>query len=78
MTYDDALSIASRTFTDLVIDPPNKDLPNMFTVRKTKFGHPHSLHLPKSVDPSHTPAEALEQETQLFLEALTAARTSLG
>jgi hypothetical protein len=77
MTYEQALSIATRNFSDLLVDPPNADLPLMFVVRKTKAGHPFSIHLPQSINPEHTPDEALAQETEHFLASLAAARKHL-
>lgn len=77
MTYDQALSIATRNFADLMVDPPNEDLPSMFVVRKTKGGFPFSIHLPKSINPELTPDEALADDTTHFLAALAEARKQI-
>ena len=74
MTYDQALSIATRNFTDLLVDPPHADLPWLFAVRKTKGGIPFSIHLPQAIDIELTPEAALAQETESLLVSLGAAR----
>lgn len=74
MTYDQALLIAARNFSDLWLDPPHPDLPWLFAVRKTKGGIPFSIHLPQAIDVELTPEAALAQETESLLVSLGAAR----
>jgi hypothetical protein len=57
--------------------PPFKAHPDLFAVQKTKVGRPFSIHLPKSIDTSLTPAEALAAETEMLIYSLKAAETVL-
>jgi hypothetical protein len=77
VNYDQALTIAAQNAKDLIVDPPRPAQPNLFAVRKTKTGAPFSIHLPTSIDPNHTPADALAAETEMLIHSLSEAQRLL-
>lgn len=74
MDYKTAKTLIATYKPDFLVDDANPDFPAMFVVRRTKAGHPFSIHLPDSrgretIDP--------EIEAKEFMHMLDAAETSL-
>lgn len=65
MTYEEAKLIAQEHAPELLIDPPYKDLPSLFAVRKSAKGNPFSIHLSSVGEP--------DEQRELFIASLNGA-----
>lgn len=71
MDYEKAKAIATSYKPDLVIDPLNEVLKDMFVVRRKANTMPFSIHLPSTPDNSMaTPEEAELQEIASLKDSL--------